>query len=218
MSRNRKRGDPSACAPQGSTVPVRLRPPLLVRTVPITIIVGIVALAIGGSLGFYLGRWTLENKWRDAVVTVSPEDEARANQKGADPTPKAGTKVLKQMPIGRIRVALSELTNKDPVKVTVGTFGRNDTSTELHLNVHNDAKCEVTSIEGVAYGFDAWGRPTSVNQGGEHYVAFSVDKLKVEPGGKGYAAQEVHHADLANMAVAHVDGYTCSDGTSWKRN
>ncbi len=183
-----------------------------------TIVVGIVALGLGLTVGFYLGRWTLEAKWRDAITQVSPDDEAKASQKGADPTPKAGTKVLKEMPIGRIRVALADLSNKDPVKVTVGTFGRDDQTTELHLNIHSDAKCEVTSVAGVAYGFDAWGRPTAVNQGGEHYLAFSQDKLNVAPGGKGYVAQEVHHATLANMAVAHIDSYTCSDGTSWKRN
>ncbi|CAN5809836.1 hypothetical protein BH09MYX1_BH09MYX1_06690 [soil metagenome] len=187
----------------------------MIRT---TIIVGVAALGLGGTVGFYLGRFTLEQKWRDSITQVSPEDAAKASQKGADPTPKPGTKVLRSMPIGRVRVALAEFGNKDPVKVTVGTFGRNDTTTELHLNIHNETKCEVTSVEGVAYGFDAWGTPTAVNEGGENYVSFAVDKLKVEPGGKGYVAQEMHHAPLANMAIAHIDGYTCSDGTSWKRN
>ena len=183
----------------------------------ITIVAGLVGVVVGVAIGFWLGRYTLEEKWRDAITIVSPEDAARASQKGADPSPKSGTKVLKQMPIGRIRVALADLTNKDPVKVSVATFGRNDETTELHLNIKNDAPCEVTSVEGVAYGFDAWGRSTPVNQGGEHYLAFSQAKLKVAPGSKGYVAQEVHHAPLANMAIAHVDAYTCSDGTSWKR-
>lgn len=184
----------------------------------LTLVVGIVALGLGLGIGFYLGRWTLEAKWRDAITQVSPEDEAKASEKGSDPTPKAGTKVLRQMPIGRLRVALADMSNKDPVKVSVGVFGRDADQTELHLNIVNESKCEVTSVQGVAYGFDAWGRPTPVNQGGEAYVAFSQDKLKVAPGAKGFVAQEVHHAPLANMAVAHVDAYTCSDGTSWKRN
>ena len=183
----------------------------------ITIIACVVCLGLGGGIGFWLGRWTLEQKWRDAITIVSPEDQERASKKGADPTPKPGTKVLKQMPIGRMRVAMHELVDKDPVKVTVGTFGRNDESTELHLNIKNDSKCEVTSVEGVAYGFDAWGRSMPVNLGGDHYIAFTQDKLKVAPGGKGYVSQEVHNASVANMALAQVDSYTCSDGTTWKR-
>jgi hypothetical protein len=181
------------------------------------IIAAIVGLALGAALGFWLGRYTLEQKWRDATSIVSPEDQEGSSQKGADPTPKAGTKVLKQMPLARTRIALDGLAAKDPVKVTVGAFGRNDELTELHLGFKNDTSCKITSVQGVAYGFDAWGRPTPVNQGGEHYVAFSQDKLEVAPGAKASLEQEVHHATLANVALAQIDSYTCSDGTSWKR-
>jgi hypothetical protein len=183
----------------------------------ITIIVGVLGLVIGITPGFYLGRALLEAKWRDGVRAVSADEATSSSIEGADPTPKAGTKIVRDMPIGRARVALGELTNADPVKVTLGTFGRNDDSTELHLNLKNGATCEVTSVEGVAYGFDAWGRPTPVNKAGETYVAFTVKDLKIAPGGKGYAAQEAHFAKLANMALAHVDKYTCSDGSSWTR-
>ncbi len=183
----------------------------------VTIFVSLLAFVIGITPGFYLGRATLEAKWRAGVQPVSESEAARSAIEGADPTPKAGTKVVRDMPINRSRVALQELTDADPVKVTLGTFGRNDDSTELHLNLKNGAACEVTSVEGVAYGFDAWGRPTAVNKAGESYVAFSGKELKLAPGAKGYVAQEVHFAKLANMALAHVDKYTCSDGTSWSR-
>ncbi len=183
----------------------------------ITIIACIVCLALGGAVGFWLGRMTLEQKWRYAVTIVSPEDQERASRKGADPTPKAGSKVLKQMPLARMRIALDDLSKKDPVKVTVGAFGRNDDATELHLAIENGGKCEVTSVEGVAYGFDAWGRPTPINVGGDHYIAFTQDKLKVAPGAKGEVSQELHNSSVANMALAQIDSYTCSDGTTWKR-
>jgi len=181
------------------------------------IIVAILALILGLVAGFFLGRWTLEQKWRDAITIVSADDTAKSASNDGDPTPKAGTKILKPMPLGRVRVALSDFSKDDRVKVTVGAFGRDATSTELHLVVENHAGCEVTSVEGVAYGFDAWGHPTAVNKGGEDYVAFSQDKLKVAPGGKATVAQPIRYAELANVAAAHVDAFACSDGTKWKR-
>ena len=181
------------------------------------IIVAIVTLIVGLVAGFFLGRWTLEQKWRDAITIVSADDTVKSASNDSDPTPKAGTKILKPMPLGRLRVALSDFAKDDRVKVTVGAFGRDDTKTELHLVVENHAACEVTSVEGVAYGFDAWGRTTAVNKGGEGYLSFSQDKLKVAAGAKTNLAQPVRYAELANLAAAHVDAYTCSDGTRWKR-
>lgn len=181
------------------------------------IIVAIVALILGLVAGFFVGRWTLEQKWRDAITIVSADDTAKSASNDADPTPKAGTKILKPMPLGRLRVALTDFSKDDRVKVTVGAFGRDDTKTELHLVVENHTPCEVTSVEGVAYGFDAWGRPTAVNRGGEDYVAFSGAKLTIAPGAHANVAQASRYALLANVAAAHVDAYTCSDGTKWKR-
>lgn len=181
------------------------------------IVVAIVALVVGLVAGFFLGRWTLEQKWRDAITIVSADETARSAANDANPTPKAGTRILKPMPLGRLRVALSDFSKDDCVKVSVGAFGRDSTSTELHLVVENHTSCELSSVEGVAYGFDAWGNPASVNKGGEDYVAFSADKLKVAPGTHGNVAQSSRYADRANVAAAHVDAFTCTDGTKWKR-
>ena len=48
-------------------------------------------------------------------------------------------------------------------------------------------------------------------------LALLFFKLKVAPGAKGNVAQPVRYAELANVAAAHVDAFTCSDGTQWKR-
>jgi hypothetical protein len=181
------------------------------------IIVAILTLILGLVAGFFIGRWTLEQKWRDAITIVSADDTAKSASNDADPTPKAGTKILKPMPLGRLRVALSDFSKDDRVKVRVGAFGRDATKIELHLVLENQTSCELTSVEGVAYGFDAWGHPTAVNKGGEDYLTFSEDKMKVAPGAKVTVAQTARYADLANVAAAHVDAFTCSDGTKWKR-
>lgn len=182
----------------------------------IHLIAPVVAFVVGAAPGFLVGRTMLEATWNDGIQPLSGADVARSSIAGADPTPKAGTRVLRDMPVGRARVALGELTADDPVKVTVGAFGRDGERTLLHLELRNDAPCEVIAVEGVAYGFDSLGRPAAVNKAGEGYVSFSDTALALPPGGEVRLEQEVHFAPLAAVALAQVDSYVCRDGRVWQ--
>lgn len=176
-----------------------------------------VALVVGIVLGFFLGRSAAERQWSQPYAQVSPAEEQKsASAKDADPTPKAGTKILKPMPIGRARMALAQFTGKDPVLAPVAAFGSGDKGLELHVVVENKGTCTLKEVSGVAYGFDAYGRPTKANAAGESYVAFT-HKGEIAPGAKDTAAALVKNAELATLALAHVDHTTCTDGSTWSR-
>jgi hypothetical protein len=178
-----------------------------------TILFAAIALVFGLILGFVLGRFTLERQWSQPYTKALPPGGKGELQ---NPTPPAGSKVLKPMPIGRARVALHGLTEKDHVVSDVAAVGSGDKGVELHVMVENRSTCTVTSLSGVAYGFDALGKPATLNAGGETYVAFE-SKAPLEPGKKATVAQPLKGADDATLALAHVDRTTCSDGTSWTR-
>lgn len=179
-----------------------------------TILFTAIALVIGLILGFVIGRTTLERQWSQPYSQVAPGTEQKS--RGGNPCPKAGTKVLKPMPIGKSRAALVPMTEKDPVFSTVSAVGANEEGVELHVVVENRGKCTVTSLSGVAYGFDALGKPSALIKGGEHFVAFE-SKVPLEPGKKQTVAEVLKDIDDATLAVAHVDRTTCADGTSWTR-
>jgi hypothetical protein len=177
-------------------------------------VIAAIALVVGLVLGFLLGRAMLERQWSQPYTeALPPGTKGELN----NPSPVVGTKVLKPMPIGRSRAALKELTAGDPVVSNVAAVGANDDSMELHVVVENRGKCTVTSLAGVAYGFDAYGRPSALNAGGETYVAFQFS-TPLPPGKRDTVAQPLKGGiDDATLAVAHVDRTTCSDGTTWKR-
>lgn len=179
-----------------------------------TILVAAVALVIGLIIGFLVGRVLLERQWSQPYTQVAPGAEKKSE--GGNPSPKVGTKVLRPMPIGKSRAALRGLTDKDPVVSPVAAVGANETGVELHVVVENRSKCTVTSLAGVAYGFDAWGKPSVLNKGGDNFVAFEL-KTPLEPGKKTTVAEVLKDVDDATLAIAHVDRTTCSDGTSWTR-
>lgn len=181
--------------------------------IPVAIVV---ALAVGIAIGFFVGRSMLERKWADPLTTITPDAEKRASAGEADPTPKAGTKILKAMPVGRARAALKTFTEKDPLVAAVSDFGSGDNGIELHVVVENRGKCAVTEMSGVAYGFDAFGMPAKANKNGETYVAFASD-AGVEPGKKVLVAQLLKNAGDATIAIAQVDHAKCADGTTWAR-
>ena len=193
------------------------------RPIALAVILSLSTLVIGMVAGYFIGRWSLDREWRDPLVIVGADDQARSAANDADPTPKAGSRVMRRMPLRKTREAVARLTERDPVRVTVGSVGRGDDGdVELHLALKNDSKCEVVSFEGVAYGFDAWSRPATMNRRGEHYVAFtsdgkSDDQPKIEPSGKAQLAQKLRYVDTASIAVAQIDAYTCADGTRWNR-
>jgi hypothetical protein len=178
------------------------------------ILFAVVALVLGVILGFLLGRMTLERQWSQPYTQVSPAAEQKSA--GGNPSPKAGTKVLRPMPIGKSRAALQAMTEKDPVFSTVAAVGANEEGVELHVVVENRGKCTVTALSGVAYGFDAFGKPAPLNKGGETYVAFE-SKAPLEPGKKTTVAEALKEVEDATLAIAQIDKTTCSDGTSWAR-
>lgn len=179
-----------------------------------TILVASIALVLGLIVGFAIGRITLEREWSHPYTQVGPGADKAAE--GGTPSPKAGTKILMPMPIARSRAALAGMTEKDPVVSHVAAVGAGDQGCELHVVVENRGTCTVTSLAGVAYGFDAFGKPSPLNKGGETYVAFE-SKAPLEPGKKTTVAEALKDVEDATLAIAHVDRTTCSDGTSWSR-
>ena len=179
-----------------------------------TILFAAITLVLGLILGFVIGRVTLERQWSQPYSQVSPATEQKSA--GGNPSPKAGTKVLKPMPSGKSRAALVPMTEKDPVFSNVSAVGANEEGVELHVVVENRGKCAVTSLSGVAYGFDAFGKPAPLLKGGENFVAFE-SKTTLEPGKKMTVAEVLKDVDDATLAVAHIDRTTCADGTSWTR-
>lgn len=180
------------------------------------IVLVVVVLVSGLLVGWFVGRWDLERRWSEPR-TITEEDVRRSSEGDADPTPPAGTHVLAAMPIQRSRAALRALVEGDPVRVRVGSIGRSDGEMYLHLTLENHGSCAVREIDGVAYGFDAWGRSARLNRGGEHYVAFHATDLDVAPGGSAFEEYPLHHPDIGSIALAQVDRVGCTDGTSWAR-
>ncbi len=178
--------------------------------------VALAALAVGVGIGFVAGWFVLSREWEHPIVTVSAADATRAAHADADATPPAGTKIVKRMPIGRVRLALAQLTAGDPVLARSASVGSSDDGNELHVMVENRGVCAVTAASGVAYGFDPRGRAARMNKNGENYVAFKIE-APIPPGKKGVASMKLRYAEDATLAVGHVDATTCADGTTWKR-
>lgn len=182
-----------------------------------------IALLVGLLIGFFVGRATLEAKWSNPVGVISPaEFQKSSTAKDADPTPPAGQKRLAALPLVRMRQEAQKFTEKDPFKVSLTSWGGGEDGYELHLMMKNDTPCKITSYSGIAYGYTSRGRPAKVNAAGESYLAFRSDATSdkfepIEKGAKYIHAQVVHHSDVAAIGVAHVDAYTCEDGTKWAR-
>jgi hypothetical protein len=183
--------------------------------------VGIACLAVGLAIGIYLGRVLMEREWSQPKVLerLSAAEAGRSSGKDADPAPAAGSVVLRPAPLARARTVMTEFTEKDPVVLKVGAVGNVDSGVELHLVLANRGNCDVTGVSGVAYGYDAIGKASRMNKGGEHYVAFSEDKITDFGAGKEHmVAMMLHNVEYASLALAQVDNVTCSDGTKWARN
>lgn len=184
------------------------------------IVVGVGCLILGLALGILVGRWHLERQWSQPAVLQRQSEAAsqRSSGKDADAAPKVGALVLGPAPLARTRMVLAEITKGDPVVMSVGDVGNGDEGLELHLDLKNRGQCAVKSLSGTAYGFDAYGKPARMNKGGEHYVAFSEDDVKgLGPNEEHSLSLKLRHADIASLAVAHVDNVVCTDGTKWAR-
>ena len=194
-------------------------------TAKLAVLIAVPTLVVGLVVGFLFGRFTLEREWAKPVAALSPSDAKRLAVEGADAVPAAGSKVMRAMPIQKSRAAMQELTKSDPVKVEIGSVGRSgDEGQELHLVIASSWDCEVTSYEGVAYGFDAWGRASKMNKSGEHFVAFTSkagdtpeSPAKIAPKENVHYALALKHADVASIALAQVDKVSCADGKTWAR-
>lgn len=182
----------------------------------------VVALLVGIALGFVLGRITLERKWSDPFMVVTAKDHERSSTKESDPTPPVGARIFRELPLARMRMEAQKLTVNDPLKVTLASFGNGEDGGELHLMMQSDDTCTIKEFSGVAYAFDAFGRPAKANKSGEPYLAFTAtltgaDQKAIAPKGKYIHSQKLKHTDTASLGVAHVDSYTCDNGKIWKR-
>jgi hypothetical protein len=184
-------------------------------------LVGALCLVVGGLVGFFAGRALLERQWSQPAVLqrMSAADSKSQSGKDAALIPKPGTLLLGRAPISRVRSVLAEVTKIDPVVMTVGDVGNGDEGLVLNLDLRNRSKCSVTAVSGTAYGYDAYGKPAQMNAGGEYYVAFSEEKIEdLAPDQVHSLSVNLHHAETASLAVAHVDQVTCADGTKWARS
>ncbi|HET7541012.1 MAG TPA: hypothetical protein VFK05_14110 [Polyangiaceae bacterium] len=184
------------------------------------VVVGVSCLVVGLLVGWYSGRYALERYWTQPLVLkrLAATDVERSSGAGADPVPGIGTRVLRPAPLALARAALAEMTRQDPLILSVGNVKTGEPS-QLKLDLTNRGKCAITSFSGVAYGYDAYGRPSPLNKGGEHYVAFSEkDVTNLEPSRTHQLAMKLHHSRTASLALAHVDQVTCADGARWVRN
>ena len=83
----------------------------------------LLALMIGSAIGFVAGRTSLERQWSTPPRTLTQKPTRRAHPRTARTTPKANTRVLGAMPIGRARLALAAMTVGDPAIATVASIG-----------------------------------------------------------------------------------------------
>jgi hypothetical protein len=186
------------------------------------ILVGALCLVVGGLVGFFVGRMLLEKQWSQPAVlqrmsAAHPKSKAG---KDANLVPKQGTLLLGPAPIARARMVLADVTKADPVVMAMGDVGNGDEGLVLNLDLKNRSKCQVTAVSGTAYGYDAYGRPSTMNAGGEYYVAFDEEKIEdLGPDQVHSLSVNLHYAEAGfpSMAVAHVDSVICSDGTKWNR-
>jgi hypothetical protein len=183
----------------------------------VTVIAIIVTLLVGLAGGYFIGRWSLDRQWRQPQMMLDGADRMRMAADDADPVPPAGTKLLKPMPLERSRLAMKDITKNDPVIVSITSFGNGDEGSELHLDVVNGGKCVVTGFSGVAYGFDAWGTPQMANKSGEHFVAFSAEKIELEPGKHQLVSQKLRYPETISLGVAQIDSVTCKGAPPWSR-
>jgi len=177
----------------------------------------VVALVVGVAIGWFAGRSMLERDWENPLSAISQAEEAHASAGNADPTPKAGTKILPALPLRRARERVAKMVEKDPVVMSIGTIGSDNEASDLHMEILNRGDCEVSAYHGVAYTFDAEGKATKANKNGETYLAFSAEKQKIAKGEKVEFSAPAHFADIASLVVAHVDSVECTNGTKWTR-
>ena len=79
------------------------------------------------------------------------------------------------MPIGKAARRPEGDDGEGSVVSNVAAVGANEDGFELHVVVENNAQVHGDVAHGVAYGFDAFGKPAPLNKGGENFVAFELE-------------------------------------------
>lgn len=183
------------------------------------IAIAVVIALLMFTAGWVAGRKALERDWSNPVVVLGAADAQRiAAAKDGDPPPAAGTRMLRALPLRRMREAVKGFTEKDPVVMVVGSWGRDDNGYELNLALKNRGDCKTKRVAGVAYGYDAWGRPVSVSKAGDPFLAFDISKeAEIEPNETNQVSAKAKEVTTASLAVAHVDLVECEGGKVWKR-
>jgi hypothetical protein len=185
------------------------------------VVVGAVCLVVGVFIGWYSGRFMLERYWTQPLVLerLAEADVQRSSAPGADPSPPVGALVLGPAPLARARMVMAEITRQDPVVMTLADVGTGNDGSQLNVELKNRGKCSVIALSGVAYGYDAYGKASRMNQAGEHYVAFEEKNVTgLQPASTHLLSMKLHHNETASLALAQVDRITCSDGTHWSRD
>lgn len=177
----------------------------------------IVLLIVGLVVGFFAGKYWLDYQWRHPTWVINEAHYQRSAIEGANPTPIAGTRVFRAIPLRKARVLANRYTEQDPLIAVVSGIGRDDEKVELGLTLKNKGTCTITKFEGVGYAFDAHGHPAPANKTGEHYFAFSADQQNIPPGEQTRYSTSIQHTTNASLVVTHVDSATCENGTTWHR-
>ena len=146
-------------------------------------------------------------------LEVEQEKERKAKDKEeakqpANPVPPTGAKVL----TGALAQMVPQLEARravDKVKVLTASVGSSDGEHALNLSMRNESGCVVTGFRGVVYGFDARGRPTRMNKGGEKFAGFDAKDFSVEPGVTFNYSIPFYHSKNVSVALAQVDGFDC---------
>ena len=184
-----------------------------------TTLIATACAALGLAAGYFIGRASLERQWSQPFVLTSRAQMSSGAE--ANPVPQDGARLLRPMPLARARQVMQTFTQTDPLVMTVGAVGNGDEGAELHLVLqHRPGKlpCDINTYSGVAYGFDAWGRPAAMNQKGENFVAFSGTQVALKEGDKQLHSSPLKHVETASLAVAQIDQVTCATGERWARS
>ena len=176
----------------------------------------VLTLAVGGILGYVVGRRRLEQEWQNPLTKVDRQ-AVDAITAAADSAPALGSTVLKPLPLRRARQVLTKFVANDPLSVSLVSFGNGNQGSELHLVIDSRARCNVVALRGVAYGYSATGVAQSVNGSSAHFVQFEAKGITLAAGGYELVTQPLHSTSISSIGVAHVDYYRCEDGGSWTR-